>query len=331
MSLSLSLSESERARESERAGNGETLSPLSGKPSAFVSNGLGSRQIAPPAHVINGPMPACLPPTEQRQVRSCLTTHVASANCRNNDDELPPLWLGSWIVQGEASWIALDCPPARQGPPPPPQQPMRNTFPSLEKGAGPKGSMPKRRLFPNRRRSTSTRLHYLAQEFLRWSSRSPPESPINSAAPQSPRAALPLHWPPANRGGQEKAKTFLNRPVFNHRLSDDTSHQFAIVETSGQRAHKKRKDAPVATKATESTPRRDTMETVLLLTKFPSSQTRIGLCPYKANSWAPASAAAAAQLHDLQDRATRGAIATPLKTSKSKGSIATTAPVPSIA
>lgn len=52
---------------------------------------------------------------------SCLTTHVASANCRNND-ELPPLWLGSWIGQGEHGTVGLPASPTG-----PPQQPTRNT------------------------------------------------------------------------------------------------------------------------------------------------------------------------------------------------------------
>ncbi|KAK8241877.1 hypothetical protein HDK77DRAFT_268055 [Phyllosticta capitalensis] len=77
---------------------------------------------------------------------SCLTTHVASANCRNND-ELPPLWLGSWIGQGEHGTVGLPASPTG-----PPQQPTRNTACVRVRGVrgraregGPKGSVPKRR------------------------------------------------------------------------------------------------------------------------------------------------------------------------------------------
>ncbi|KAK8189201.1 uncharacterized protein BKA78DRAFT_372783 [Phyllosticta capitalensis] len=97
---------------------------------------------------------------------SCLTTHVASANCRNND-ELPPLWLGSWIGQGEHGTVGLPASPTG-----PPQQPTRNTA-----------------CVRVREVSTRLRMRLLAAVSSSIPSpafEKPPEAPISDAVPQSP-------------------------------------------------------------------------------------------------------------------------------------------------
>ncbi|KAK7530683.1 uncharacterized protein J3D65DRAFT_687183 [Phyllosticta citribraziliensis] len=142
-------------------------------------------------------------------------THVAPASCRNND-ELPPLWLGSWIAQGEASaWNALDCPPARQPQGRPPQHDTRNT---------PLGGAKRKRA-----EASSLGEHEAAlprARFLRPSSRSPPGSlqltlqrrnPHIESAARSPAAALARREtrPKSNRDANEgKILTRPTNPTF---------------------------------------------------------------------------------------------------------------------